>query len=134
MQDLPLWHNESLRLQQRQDAKAHRRKAILTQRLADRRIELLALGSPGRLWIADQIADVLPLDDAAGDAVHSLTPDGGIPLEPVQAKAALKHGSFALLVLDGGQALTQSIRRMCPRACEYLRVTTAHYQELARQD
>jgi hypothetical protein len=84
--------------------------------LAERRITLLALGSPGRLWAAEQIAEVLPLE-----AVKPRTAEGGLRLEAgeeraraeAQVKAALQHGPFALLVLDGRQDLSENVRRLC---------------------
>jgi hypothetical protein len=136
-QQLPQWHYESLRLQKGHNEQAGRSEAVLHGMLAERRLTLLGLGAPGRLWAAEQIAEVLPLE-----VDKSRTAEGGLRLEAGEARAraegrvqtALQQGPLAVLVLRGDQDLTESIRRLCPGSWEYLRVTTAHYQEVARQD
>jgi hypothetical protein len=134
---LPLGHPKVLRLQKSHNEQAHRSEAGLRGMLAERRLTLLGLGSPGRLWAAEQIAEVLPLE-----VDKPRTAEGGLQLEAGEARAraegrvqtALQQGPLAVLVLGGDQDLTASIRRLCPGACEYLRMTTTQYQELARHD
>jgi hypothetical protein len=122
------WHYDSLRLQKRQNEQARRSEAVLHGMLAERRLTLLGLGAPGRLWTAEQIAEVLPLEAATPRTEEERARTEG------RVHAALQQGPGAVLVLSGDQDLTERIRRLCPGACEYLRVTTTQYQELARHD
>jgi hypothetical protein len=97
--------------------------------LAERRLTVLGLGSHGRLWAAEQVAEVLPLE-----AAQPRTAEEARVRAEVRVQTGLKDGPLAVLVLRGDQDLRESIRRLCPGACEYLRVTTAHYQEVAGED
>ena len=51
-----------------------------------------------------------------------------------QMKRVLTHGPFALIVLGGGHDLAESVRRLSGGSCEYWRVTTRRYREVARED
>jgi hypothetical protein len=50
-----------------------------------------------------------------------------------QVRAALKDGTFALVLLGGAHDLTQSVRRH-GGSCEYLRVRTERYREFAGEE
>ena len=50
-----------------------------------------------------------------------------------QVQAALKDGPFALVILGGAHDLSESVRRH-GGSCEYLRVTTRRYRELAGEE
>jgi hypothetical protein len=88
-------------------------------------------------------ADPLPLDDARLlEEAKPIDPAGRFCLDPAklsarhdgQAKAALKGGAFALVMLGGAHDLTESVRRHAGGLCEYLRVTTRGYQEFAGEE
>jgi hypothetical protein len=100
--------------------------------LREHRLEVLRLGAPGRLLARGEV-EVLPLDDAG--LLGGAKPPRGGGAEPVSAKtrarqdgqvrAALASGPCAVLILSGGQDLSDSVRRLGGRAAEYLRVTMA---------
>jgi hypothetical protein len=48
-----------------------------------------------------------------------------------QVQAALKGGTFALVILGGAHDLTDSLREAYGGNCEYLRITTTRYREFA---
>jgi hypothetical protein len=103
------------------------------------RLRLLELGAPGRLLIAGEIDEVLPLDDAdLLDRANPVMPEGRIRLdkEKVKArndahvKAVMDGGGFGLIVLGGAHDLSDSVRRLGQGRCEYIRVTTKRFREI----
>jgi hypothetical protein len=71
-------------------------RALLDQHRPD----VLALGVGGRLLMAGEALEVLPLDAAK----LSARPDG-------QVRASLKDGPFALVIIGGAHDLTDNVRR-----------------------
>jgi hypothetical protein len=87
----------------------------------EHRLRLLEIGAPGRLLIAGEIDDVLPLDDAELlDEAKPITPEGKVRLDPeklkarqdAQVKSLLEKGAFGLIVLGGAHDLRDSVRRL----------------------
>jgi hypothetical protein len=108
--------------------------------LREHRQDVLRFGSVGRLLVAKEIEAVLPLDAAELlDAARPITAEGEVKADPAkikarqdaQVKAALKSGRVALIVLGGSHDLSASVRELAPGACEYVRVTTREYREVA---
>jgi hypothetical protein len=102
------------------------------------RLDLLELGVPGRVTMQGKL-EVLPLDDEALlDAACPLRPDGRIVIDQVklearheaQARAALKSGPCALLVLGGGHDLSGAVRRFGGGTTQYVRLTLRRYEEV----
>jgi hypothetical protein len=101
---------------------------------------LLEMGAPGRLLIAGELEDVLPLEDAAAlEQAKPITPSGKMKHDPqkiearhdAQVRAVMKEGPVAVIVLGGSHDLTGSIQRIGGGKCEYLRVTTKRFKEIA---
>ena len=101
---------------------------------------LLEVGAPGRLLIASEIDEVLPLDDLELlDRAKPVTPKGKVRLDPdrlrdrqdAQVKAVLEKGDFGLIVLGGAHDLSGSVRQLGQGRCEYVRVTTQRYREFS---
>src|SRR5262249_17395550 len=67
------------------DAKAQAIEAGVLGELAKHRLEVLPLGAPLQLFGAGQLADVLPLDDAA--LLDKAKPVPGRPVEPAAQRA-----------------------------------------------
>jgi hypothetical protein len=86
---------------------AKRIETEVDQMLDQHTVRLLELGAAGRLLIASEIAQVLPLDD--GDLLEQakpITPSGKVRMDPLkltarrdaQVTAVLDHGAFGLPV------------------------------------
>jgi hypothetical protein len=122
--------------------KKDKAKAIEVQLLAlldEHKHRLLEIGASGRLLISGELEDVLPLEDAVAlEKAKPISPSGGVKLDPVklearhdaQVKAMMKEGPVAVIVLGGSHDLTASIKRF-RGSCEYLRVTTKRFKEIA---
>lgn len=104
----------------------------------DRR--LLELGSAGRLLVAGELEDVLPLDDAdLLERGKPVTPDGKVRLDPervreredAQVRAVLSGEPVAVIILGGAHDLSGSVRRLGGGKCEYLCVTTGAFARTA---
>jgi hypothetical protein len=100
---------------------------------------LLEMGASGRLLIAGELEDVLPLEDAASlEQAKPITPSGKMELDPkkvearhdAQVRAAMKEGLVAVIFLGGAHDLTASLQRLGYDKCEYLRVTTKRFKEI----
>jgi hypothetical protein len=105
-------------------------------------LDVLPLGTAGRLLMSGDIEEVLPLDDAKLlEDAKPIGPDGRYRLDPAklsarhdgQVQTALKGGPFALVILGGAHDLSESVRRH-GGSCEYLRVTTERYREFAGEE
>jgi hypothetical protein len=112
----------------------------ITGLLWEHRKRLLDLGAAGRLLIAGDIEEVLPLDDAELlDQAKPITPDGRVIFDPDKlaarrdriVKVAMARGPFALIVLGGSHDLSDSVRRLGGGRCEYIRLTTRRVRQFA---
>lgn len=104
--------------------------------LSEYRTDLLRLGAPGRLMIAGELRDVLPVEDAALlEAANPVQEDGTIRLDAEILKrredAIVTHllggGPFTVIVLGGAHDLADNV----PRSCQYVRVKTKLYAKAA---
>lgn len=123
--------------------KKDKAKAIeddLLKLLNEHHDRLLEMGASGRLLIAGELDNVLPLEDAAALAqAKPITDDGKVQLDPqkvearhdAQVRAAMREGPVAAIILGGSHDLTQSIQRLGKGHTEYLRVTTKRFKEIA---
>jgi hypothetical protein len=82
-------------------------------------LDVLPLGTAGRLLLSGDVEEVLPLDDARLlDEAKPIDLAGRFRLDPAklsarhdgQVRAALKRGAFALVILGGAHDLTESLR------------------------
>lgn len=118
--------------------KAQAIESQLVMMLDEHKHRLLEMGAAGRLLIAGELENVLPLEDA--DALEKAKPisPNGVKFDPLniaarhdaQVKAVMKEGPVAVIVLGGSHDLSASFRRLGDN-CEYLRVTTKRFKELA---
>jgi hypothetical protein len=115
----------------------------ITGLLWEHRKRLLDLGAAGRLLIAGDIEEVLPLDDAVLlDQAKPITPDGRVKFDAEKlgarkegiVKAATARGPFALIVLGGSHDLSDSVRRLGGGRCEYVRLTTSRVRQFADEE
>ncbi len=101
---------------------------------------LLELGAAGRLLIAGEIEDVLPLDDA--ERLEQAKPQpatGRLAVAPEKlaarhdaiVRAATADGPLAVIVLGASHDLTASVYRVGGGGCEYIRVTTKQVRQFA---
>jgi hypothetical protein len=115
-------------------------EAEIAGMLWQHRKRLLELGAAGRLLIAGDIKEVLPLDDA--ELLEKANPTTGGRVKFDQAKvaarrdaivrAATRREGVAVIILGGGHNLSDSVRRVGGGRCEYIRVTTRRFREHAR--
>jgi len=114
----------------------------ITDLIDQHRYRLLEIGAPGRLLIAGEIDDVLPLDDAnLLEQAKPITPEGKVKLDPerlsarhdAQVKAVLEKGGFGLIVLGGAHDMSDNVRRLGQGRCEYIRVTTSRYKQFSQE-
>jgi hypothetical protein len=136
---------EEVRLLKSDKARALEAKVadLLARHRADYRDRFLEAGAAGRLLVAGDLPQVLPLDDEALlQAARPVLPDGTVRADPAkvrarevaQVRAALAAGPCALIVLGGAHNLTDSVRRLGKGTCDYLRIVTRAYQEFAAID
>jgi hypothetical protein len=111
--------------------------------LWDHQKRLLEIGAAGRLLIAGEIEDVLPLDDAELlEQAKPITPDGRVMFDAVElaarrdgiVRAATAKGPFGLIVLGGAHDLSESVSRLGDGRCEYIRVTTRRFRDFAGEE
>jgi hypothetical protein len=111
-------------------------EAKVIELIDQHRLRLLEIGAAGRLLIAGEIDEVLPLDDA--DLLEEARPntlEGQLKMDPAkltarhdaQVKAVLGNGAFGLIVLGGPHDLSDSVRHLGQNSCEYIRVTTRRF-------
>src|SRR5262249_38305376 len=93
--------------------------------LREHRLEVLGLGAPGRLLAGGEI-EVLPLDDARLLGDKAARGGGAEPgaartraRQDAQVRAALASGPCSVLILSGGQDLSDSVRRLGGGTAEY---------------
>jgi hypothetical protein len=115
-------------------------EAEIVGMLNDHRVRLLELGAAGRLLIAGELEDVLPLDDeTALDASRPVTPAGRVKLdkekvrarEETQVRLLLAGDPVAVIVLGGDHDLSQPLRSLTEGRAEYLRVTTSMFRRFS---
>lgn len=123
--------------------KKEKAKAIeddLLKLLNEHNARLLEMGASGRLLIAGELDNVLPLEDAAAlKQAKPITAEGKVELDPqklearhdAQVRAAMKEGPVAVIILGGSHDLTQSVQRLGKGNTEYLRVTTTRFKDIA---
>lgn len=145
-QQIPQIHKQLDEVRKLIDGSASEKKeqaqAIESQLVAmldEHKHRLLEMGAAGRLLISGELEEVLPLEDAAAlEKAKPISPSGGVKLDPVklearhdaQVKATMKEGRVAVIVLGGSHDLTGSIKRFGGN-CEYLRLTTKRFKEIA---
>jgi hypothetical protein len=103
-------------------------------------MELLELGHGAQLLVSGELQQVLPLDDAALlDATKPRLKNGEVAPDPA-AKVArqdemvrklVKAGPVAAAVLGGVHDLVESVQRVAPLGCEYVRVMVKAHQDFA---
>lgn len=112
----------------------------ISEMIDQHRSRLLEVGAAGRLLIANEIEEVLPLDDADSlDRAKPITTDGKVRIDPeqisarrnAQVKAIMDKGGFGLIVLGGAHDLSDSVRRLGQGRCEYIRFTTKRFREFS---
>ena len=118
------------------DEKTQAIKTQLQTMLDEHRRRLLEMGAAGRLLIAGELEEVLPLED--GDALEGASPisANGVTFDfekiearhDAQVSLVTKERTVAVIVLGGAHDLSASVRRMSGN-CEYLRVTTKGFGE-----
>jgi len=112
----------------------------LVKMLGDHRDRLLEFGAAGRLLVAGELEEVLPLDD--DDALESsrpVTPDGRVKIdkgktrarEEAQVKLILAGEPLAVVILGGDHDLGLPLRVASGGRAEYVRVTTALFRRLS---
>lgn len=120
--------------------KAQAIEAQLVMLLDNHKYRLLEMGAAGRLLISSELEDVLPLEDGEVlEKAKPVTPSGGVELDPVkvevrhdaQVKHAMAGGPVVVIVLGGSHDLSASVRRLGGGKCEYLRLTTKRFREIA---
>ena len=119
------------------DEKTQGIKTQLEKMLEEHKHRLLEMGAAGRLLIAGEPEEVLPLEDRdALDGASPITANGvKFDSEKIEARhdaqvsLVTKEGAVAVIVLGGSHDLSASVRRMDGN-CEYLRVTTKKYVEV----
>ena len=78
-------------------------------------------------------------DDEPLDAANPVTVDGKVRFDALKVQARqdaivknlLKGGSFDLMILGGDYDLSESVRRLGDAKCEYVRVTTGRFRNVA---
>lgn len=119
--------------------KAQEIEAELVNLLDGHKHRLLEMGAAGRLLIAGELEDVLPLENAAAlEKAKPITPSGGVKLDPekiearhdAQVRAVLKERPVAVIILGGSHDLTGAVQRSGGGKCEYLRLTMKRYKEI----
>lgn len=120
-------------------AKVNKIAAEIADMIDQHDLRFLEYGAAGRLLAANEIEQVLPLDDAnLLDRAKPITPSG-VKLdrekiaarEDAQVKAVMATGGFGLIVLGGSHDLSDSVRRLGEGRCEYIRVTTVTYRQFS---
>jgi len=115
-------------------------EAQLVKMLHDHRDRLLEFGAAGRLLIAGELEEVLPLDD--DDALESSRPvtrDGKVKLDPhkvrarenAQVRLPLAGEPVAVIILGGDHDLGLPLRVAGAGRAEYFRVTTSLYRRFS---
>jgi hypothetical protein len=122
----------------------HRAKKIeseINEMTDQHKVRSLEIGAAGRLLIAGEMKDVLPLDDAdLLEESKPISPQGEFSLDPSKLKArhdaqirtVLERGTFGLIMLGAGHDLSDSVRRLDKDECEYIRVTTRRVKDFSQ--
>ena len=104
------------------------------------RLLLLQIGAVGRLYLAGELEEVLPVDDAKLlKEANPLATDGKITLDvkviearqDAQVQAMIDHGPFALCILGAAHDLADNVERLAGGRCELIVVETARVEEFS---
>lgn len=115
-------------------------QAEIDELAREQRMDLLRIGAAGRLLVAGELDEVLPLDDAeALEQANPVTADEKIKFDEARVtarrdamvKRVLDHGPFGLIVLGGSHDLAGNVGRIGGGTCEYIAVTTEKLSEFA---
>jgi len=108
-------------------------KAELESLLCQHRLDVLRVGAAGQLFLAGEIEEVVPVDDANLLArANPVAEDGEVKLDreviearqDAQVRVMIEGGRFALVILGGAHDLADNVRKLAGRDGEYVRVTT----------
>ena len=122
-------------LQEARDLKSKEIEQQALQMLDEHSVRLLQIGAAGRLLLAGEIEEVLPLEDSllhdeadpiTGSKIH-FDRDKVRAREDAHVKAVLDKGPFGLVILGGSHDLGESVRQHV--GCEYIQVTTKRFKE-----
>jgi hypothetical protein len=107
---IPEFREQLMRVQELSSAQARRVESEIVGMLDQHKVRLLQLGAAGRLLIAGEIDEVLPLDDAEPlEQAKRITPATLEARHDAQIRAVLKNGPLALIVLGGAHDLSDSV-------------------------
>lgn len=115
----------------------------LEELLYQHRLDLLQVGAAGQLYVAGEIEEVVPLDDAELlQRANPVAEDGGVKLDKeviearqdAQARAMIEDGKFALAILGGAHDLSDNLARLTGGTCEYITVTTQWCRRFGADD
>lgn len=114
-------------------------EAELLVMLEQHKHRLLEMGATGRLLIAGELDDVLPLEDGATLEESRPISASGVKVDSqkievrhdAQVRAVTREEPVAVIVLGGAHNLTNSVRRHGCGTGEYLRVTTKRFREIS---
>jgi len=120
------------------DQKARTKVNTLVEMLNQHRMQMLKMGVAGRLLIAGELKDVLPLENAAALQQANPVQDGELKPDAMKAAARsagqvrelLKAGTMTVIELGGSHDLSAAVKRVADGKCEYLRVTTRRAKQL----
>lgn len=124
-------------LEEARELKAKEIEQQALQMLDEHGVRLLHIGAAGRLLVAGEIDEVLPLEDSvlhdqadpiSGNKIR-FDRDKVRAREDAQVKAVLDKGPFGLIILGGAHDLSDSVRQH--PGCEYIQVTTKRFKEFA---
>ncbi|MFH1924332.1 MAG: hypothetical protein ABIP48_31155 [Planctomycetota bacterium] len=97
------------------------------------RLDLLRVGAAGQLFMAGELEEVVPVDDAELlDRANPVAEDGKVRLDreviearqDAQVRAMLEDSPFALVILGGAHDLADNVSKLARGEGEYVRVTT----------
>lgn len=104
------------------------------------RLELLRIGAAGRMLLAGELAEVVPIEDEVSfENANPIGKDGSVTLdakknrrrEDAQVKKLLKGEPLVVVILGGSHDLSDNIARLANEKCRYVVVTTRAFAEAA---
>jgi len=110
--------------------------------LHQHRLDVLRVGAAGRLLMAGEIAEVVPVEeDGPFEAANPVGKDGTVAIdlekneqrEDAQVQDLLKGGPLVVVILGGAHDLADNIERLADEECRYVAVTTRAYAAFAPQ-
>ncbi len=126
-------------LEEARELKADKIEQQALDMLDEHGVRLLQIGAAGRLLLAGEIEEVMPLENSVlYDNADPITGnkirfdrDRVKAREDAQVKAVLDNGPFGLVILGGSHDLSESVSRLSHGRCEYIQVTTNRFREFA---